>query len=389
MIALHESSLAARSGDGRVSPHILGGCATVYRYLRTTLLVLGIALGAGAVTSPASAQGDPLARGWTLDPAASSLQFQSVKNGSKVEQSGFATYTGTIAEDGTVEVRMLLDSVDTKVDLRNVRMRFLFFETFKFPEAVITTRVDPAQIADLAQVRRKTLRLPYTLSLHGISKNLEADITLTLLGDDLVAVASSTPITLTLEDFGLLEGMRKLEEAASVTIVPSTSVTFDFVFARNATSAPMPADVAQTQAVPAVPVVPAAAALEAATFDMEACVGRFEILSRTGNIHFRSGSARLDESSSFLLDNIVDIINRCPDLVVEIAGHTDSDGGEVTNQRLSEARAASVARYLAERGVAADRMVSAGYGELHPVAPNDTAENKLRNRRIEFAVFGG
>jgi outer membrane protein OmpA-like peptidoglycan-associated protein len=48
-----------------------------------------------------------------------------------------------------------------------------------------------------------------------------------------------------------------------------------------------------------------------------------------------------------------------------------------------------VARYLAAQGVAADRMVSAGYGELHPVAPNDSAENKLRNRRIEFAVFGG
>jgi outer membrane protein OmpA-like peptidoglycan-associated protein len=281
---------------------------------------------------------------------------------------------------------MLLDSVDTKVDLRNVRMRFLFFETFKFPEAVITTRVDPAQIADLAQTRRKTLRLPYSLSLHGISKDLEADVTLTLLGDDLVAVASSTPITLTLADFGLLDGIRKLEEAASVTIVPSTSVTFDFVFARNATSEPMPADVARATVVPAAP---AAAALEAETFDMEACVGRFEILSRAGNIHFRSGSARLDESSAPLLDNIVDIINRCPDLVVQIAGHTDSDGGEVANQRLSEARAASVARYLAEQGVAADRMVSAGYGELHPVAPNDTAENKLRNRRIEFAVFGG
>jgi outer membrane protein OmpA-like peptidoglycan-associated protein len=211
-------------------------------------------------------------------------------------------------------------------------------------------------------------------------------VTVTLLGDDRVAVASGAPIMLKLEDFGMLEGMRKLEEAASVTIVPSTTVTFDFVFVRNGTATePTPvAPVAE-----AATVVPAAVALEAETFDMEACVGRFEILSRTGNIHFTSGSARLDQRSAPLLDSIVDIINRCPDLVVKIAGHTDSDGGEAANQRLSEARAASVARYLAERGVAADRMVSTGYGELRPVAPNDTAENKLRNRRIEFAVFDG
>ncbi len=177
----------------------------------------------------------------------------------------------------------------------------------------------------------------------------------------------------------MLEGMRKLEEAASVTIVPSTTVTFDFVFARNGTPAE-PTPVAEAAAV-----LPAAVALEAETFDMAACIGRFEILSRTGNIHFASGSARLDRSSAPLLDSI----DRCPELVVEIAGHTDSDGAEAANQHLSEARAASVARYLAEKGVAADRMVSTGYGELRPVAPNDTAENKRRNRRIEFAVFDG
>jgi outer membrane protein OmpA-like peptidoglycan-associated protein/polyisoprenoid-binding protein YceI len=384
-MALLESSLAARSWDGRVPPEESIGCRVARSSLRAALLILAVALGANAATSPAVAQEDPLSRGWQLDPASSTLQFQSVKNGSKVESSGFATYSGTISADGTAEIRMLLDSVDTKVDLRNVRMRFLFFETFQYPEAVITTRIDPAQIADLAQVRRKSMRLPFSLNLHGVSKDLEAEVTVTLLGDDQVAVASTNPIMLTLADFGLLDGLRKLEEAASVTIVPSTSVTFDFVFARNPISAPPTADAAP----PVATTMPAAVALEAETFDMEACVGRFEILSRTGNIHFRIGSARLDERSVPLLDNIVDIINRCPELVVEIAGHTDSDGGEVENLRLSEARAASVARFLAGQGVAEGRMVSRGYGEARPVASNDTAENKRRNRRIEFAVFDG
>jgi outer membrane protein OmpA-like peptidoglycan-associated protein/polyisoprenoid-binding protein YceI len=376
MTASHENSLAARLRNARFLRQFFGAA----------VFLVAIAFGIAAVTSAAAAQEGPFARGWTLDPAASTLSFQSVKNGSVVETSGFATYSGTIAEDGTAELRVLLDSVDTKVDLRNVRMRFLFFETFRFPEAVITTRVDPALLADLPTDRRKSLLLPFSLNMHGVGREMEAEVTVTLLGDDRVAIASGAPIMLKLEDFGMLEGMRKLEEAASVTIVPSTTVTFDFVFARNGSPAqPTPA----APVAEATAVVPAAVALEAETFDMEACVGRFEILSRTGNIHFTSGSARLDQSSAPLLDSIVDIINRCPDLVVKIAGHTDSDGGAAANQRLSEARAASVARYLAEKGVAADRMVSTGYGELQPVAPNDTPENKLRNRRIEFAVFDG
>jgi outer membrane protein OmpA-like peptidoglycan-associated protein len=376
MTASHENSLAARLRNARFLRQFFGAA----------VFLVAIAFGIAAMTSAAAAQEGPFARGWTLDPAASTLSFQSVKNGSVVETSGFATYSGTIAEDGTAELRVLLDSVDTKVDLRNVRMRFLFFETFRFPQAVITTLVDPALLADLPTVRRKSLLLPFSLNMHGVGREMEAEVTVTLLGDDRVAIASGAPIMLKLEDFGMLEGMRKLEEAASVTIVPSTTVTFDFVFARNGLPAqPTPA----APVAEAAAVVPAAVALEAETFDREACVGRFEILSRTGNIHFTSGSARLDQSSAPLLDSIVDIINRCPDLVVKIAGHTDSDGGAAANQRLSEARAASVARYLAEKGVAADRMVSTGYGELQPVAPNDTPENKLRNRRIEFAVFDG
>ncbi len=67
--------------------------------------------------------------GWTLNSEMSNLSFQSVKKQTVVESSGFATFNGTIDEAGKAEVTVLLDSVDTKIDLRNVRMRFLFFET--------------------------------------------------------------------------------------------------------------------------------------------------------------------------------------------------------------------------------------------------------------------
>lgn len=345
-----------------------------------------LALAALGIDARGAAAQDPFTGGWTLQPAASSLQFQSVKNNSVVESSTFATYTGVIAEDGAASVTIALDSVDTKIDLRNVRMRFLLFETFQFPEAVVTTRIAPTLVADLAQVRRKTVPLNFTLTLHGVTQELTADVAVTLITGDLVSVASSGPVPIATALFDLDDGVTKLEEAAKVDIVPSASVTFDFVFARNA-GAP--------QAVAAAPIaapasVPVRTALEPeGNFDLDACKGRFEILSRTDNINFASGSAALDPQSAFLLDSIADIVARCPGLRIVVAGHTDSDGPEATNQWLSQQRAASVVDYLVSHGVGEGRITSVGYGETRPLVPNDSPRNKQRNRRIEFAVADG
>jgi OmpA-OmpF porin, OOP family len=186
------------------------------------------------LSSPVAAQENPFKGGWQLDGDGSALGFQSVKNETKVEISSFASLTGSIAEDGTARVTVLLDSVDTTIDLRNVRMRFLFFETFTYPEAVITARIDPAMLDGLTDSRRKTIRLPYELTLHGVTKPLSSDVTVTLLDDNRVAVATAMPISIAAADFNLTEGIRKLEEAATVTILPSASVSFDLLFTRSA-----------------------------------------------------------------------------------------------------------------------------------------------------------
>ncbi len=328
----------------------------------------------------ALAQDNPFGTGWTLQPAGSSIQFQSVKNGSKVESSSFATFTGAISPDGNAEIRILMDSVDTKIDLRNVRMRFLFFETFLYPEAVISTRIDPVALADLPANRRMTMTLPYTMTLHGVTRESTADVSVTLIADDLVAVATTTPILIPVDDFNLGEGLTKLQEAANVVIVPSGSVTFDLLFkASDGTVAPI---------TPAPAAEPASAALEASgNFDSEACTGRFDILSKAGNINFRSGSATLDASSDALLDTLVDVIQRCPDMRIEVGGHTDSDGSDGANLALSERRANAVITYLVAQGVPPDRLVAKGYGEAQPFLPNTSSDNMRRNRRIEFLVL--
>ncbi len=332
-----------------------------------------------------TAQASEFANGWTLQRDASSIRFQSVKNLTKVESSGFAEFSGQINEAGAAEIRIFLDSVDTKIDLRNVRMRFLLFETFQFPEAVITAQVDPAALADLATVRRKIIPLPVTLELHGVTKTLDAEVAVTLLGEDLVAISSTAPISVATADFNLDGGVKKLEEAANVASGPSATVTLDFMFARNGGALEVAGAAASQE-----PVTTAAAASTAlepeGNLDDEACKGRFEILSRTDNIYFASGSANLDRRSEPLLDSLVDIISRCPDLNIEVGGHTDSDGSASGNKRLSERRASAVVKYLVTKNVPDARVVSVGYGEERPVAANDTPDGKRRNRRIEFTV---
>ncbi len=354
---------------------------------------------------PLFAQDASFAPGWQIDAQSSQLRFQSVKNVTKVESSTFAAFSGGLAADGTLSLHVFLDSVDTKIDLRNVRMRFLLFETFRFPEAVITAKINAADLADLPTLRRKTIHLTYTLDLHGVKKELETDVAVTMVQDDTVVVSSTVPVVIATDDFGLADGVQKLQEAAHVVIIPSGTISFDLTLKRNGgAAAPAPAEaapavvpdapvVAATPEAPASEVVapdpatPAVVAQEpTGDLDLEACKGRFEILSRSGNINFHSGSARLLADSAPLLDSVADIITRCPGLKIEVSGHTDADGSPAANQYLSQQRAKAVVRYLVKKGLAADRFTATGYGEDKPIFDNDTPEHKSRNRRIEFAL---
>ena len=141
---------------------------------RISSLLAAFAVGAGivyfATATCAIAQTDPFGEGWVLDRAASRLTFQSVKNQSVVETSSFASFQGRIDAQGRAQLSIQLDSVDTGIDLRNVRMRFLFFETFKHPEAVITAQIDREAIARLAEARRMEFPLDYELDLHGLNR---------------------------------------------------------------------------------------------------------------------------------------------------------------------------------------------------------------------------
>ncbi len=73
-----------------------------------------------------------------------------------------------------------------------------------------------------------------------------------------------------------------------------------------------------------------------------------------------------------------------PQVRGEISGHTDNVGDKKSNQELSLKRAKSVYEYLLQKGVEPNRLTFRGYGDSQPAAPNDTEENRQKNRRIEF-----
>jgi OOP family OmpA-OmpF porin len=103
-------------------------------------------------------------------------------------------------------------------------------------------------------------------------------------------------------------------------------------------------------------------------------------------VYFDSGSAEIDPASAVVLDVAAAQIRERPDLRVTIEGHTDSEGAEAYNEALSLRRAEVVRRYLVRKGVPAEGLAAHGLGESEPVAPNETADGRARNRRVELEV---
>ncbi len=104
-------------------------------------------------------------------------------------------------------------------------------------------------------------------------------------------------------------------------------------------------------------------------------------------VHFQAGSGKISPKSYFALDEVAAILKDNPTVTVEIQGHTDSQGGDELNQKLSDRRAEAVKDYLVGKGISGDRLQTKGFGPSVPVADNETKEGRARNRRIEFKVL--
>jgi OOP family OmpA-OmpF porin len=104
-------------------------------------------------------------------------------------------------------------------------------------------------------------------------------------------------------------------------------------------------------------------------------------------VFFATASDRILERSFELLNEVALALRDFPTISVRIEGHTDSNGSDSYNLKLSQRRAASVRRYLMAQGIDGDRMISEGYGEERPIEDNRTSEGRAANRRVEFHII--
>jgi outer membrane protein OmpA-like peptidoglycan-associated protein len=107
----------------------------------------------------------------------------------------------------------------------------------------------------------------------------------------------------------------------------------------------------------------------------------------TTGIKFDVNKATIKAESMGTINYVVKMMTDHPELKFSVEGHTDSDGEDASNQKLSEARAKAVLETMVKLGITADRLTSKGHGESKPMVGNDSPEGKAQNRRVEFVKF--
>lgn len=110
------------------------------------------------------------------------------------------------------------------------------------------------------------------------------------------------------------------------------------------------------------------------------------LLRMPSGITFATNQSTVQPQFQTTLDQVASTLAEYPKTLIDVLGHTDSDGAEAYNQTLSERRAQAVSSYLSGRGVDPIRIATMGYGETRPIASNETPEGKSQNRRVEIKV---
>lgn len=105
------------------------------------------------------------------------------------------------------------------------------------------------------------------------------------------------------------------------------------------------------------------------------------------NVNFDLAKSSLKKESFAELNELVEYLELKESVRVEIAGHTDNQGDEKSNQSLSQKRSETVRNYLISKGIDSSRIVAKGYGESKPIADNGTEEGRQKNRRTEVHIL--
>ncbi|MCP2022953.1 UNVERIFIED_ORG: hypothetical protein J2Y76_003868 [Pseudomonas reinekei] len=180
-------------------------------FKRSTLQTLAFLLLTGAAVS---ARAD-----WYLDGESSRLSFVSTKNANVSEVQRFLVLHGKVDPQGLAQVEVELESINSGIPLRDERMRKELFQVDRFPDALITTKIDLRPINDLAPGAQLELRLPLMVDLHGKQHEYQAELLATRLDDRRFQVVTLEPLVVNAEDFDLAPGLETLRKMAGLSAI--------------------------------------------------------------------------------------------------------------------------------------------------------------------------
>ena len=167
---------------------------------------------------------------WRLT-SASKVGYVSIKNNAIAEHNVFSGVTGSLSKKGQLKINIDLSTVETQVDIRNQRMRELFFEVTQYPQAVVTAELDVQELAQIDSGAPLEIVKPFTLSLHGVEATAEAHLRVVAVGGR-AWVSTVRPILISAADFGLEGGVSALQKIAgleAIAAVVPVSVDLKFV----------------------------------------------------------------------------------------------------------------------------------------------------------------
>jgi polyisoprenoid-binding protein YceI len=170
--------------------------------------------------------------GWDVT-ASSRVGFVSIKNNSIGENNVFEQVTGSISDAGHVALSIDLTSVETGVGIRNERLQRMLFEVGKFPTAMVQATLSASQLDALKAGDNVSETVKVTVSLHGMSVDKLAPLTVGVSEDGL-RVTSTQPIVVTAKDFGLESGVAALQAIAGLNAISqSIPITLDLSLRKN------------------------------------------------------------------------------------------------------------------------------------------------------------
>ena len=170
---------------------------------------------------------------WTVDSDATKLSYVSVKQGEIAEVNTFETLTGSVNESGEAVIEIDLASVSTLVDIRDERMRDVFFVVADNPAATVTAQIDPAAFENLKVGQSVQTTVDTTVSLKGVEAGFDAEVTVTRAGENRILAVSDKPVIVYADALELTEGLAQLQALAGLdSITPAVPVSFLIAFER-------------------------------------------------------------------------------------------------------------------------------------------------------------